>query len=578
MPFQKPKRPPTFADLKGILSQSQIDNATYQTIEVLIERLIQFQDKVASEIADLAKSGGGGGGSNKKHADSHKSSGDDPVNVTTLAGFPGNNAVFLSGDGTFGAATGPQGPEGPPGPQGVMGPPGPEGPEGDPSTVPGPPGPQGIQGPAGPTGNTGPQGPTGPTGPAGADSTVPGPPGPQGPIGLTGPEGDPGPQGPQGVKGDTGATGSQGPQGIQGPVGSTGSTGPAGPGVAVGGTTGQVLSKKTNTDFDTQWVNGGNVIGPANAVTNQVVRYADATGKLLKNGGFIIADTGVVSWPSGAKQVFNPSATVAGMNVGSMTTGPSSPANGDIWYNTTDQKVYVRGGNVNIPIEPAGTGPAGPPGPAPPGTGYVHVTNGVLDPVNDKIIILNGGNPQVILKDTASSPDQQTMDVVSTAGKLHIRALTDDATGIQTGLLNIDRFGNLVVTGTITERNRANPFGHRLGWTTAAYDNVGTGLSIGAQACFYSQVGNIVFFKFHIVNIVLNTGAWYVRFTLPSGLACIDPDTTYGVWRYSLASGLSEHGFFYVSSNGVICWRNGTSVSIPAGTITMQGQGFYYIA
>lgn len=72
-------------------------------------------------------------------------------------------------------------------------------------------------------------------------------PGPQGPQGVPG---------PQGVKGDKGATGAQGPQGIQGPAGAkgaTGATGPAGPGVVAGGTAGQVLTKKSATDYDTEW-------------------------------------------------------------------------------------------------------------------------------------------------------------------------------------------------------------------------------------------------------------------------------------------------------------------------------------
>ena len=95
-------------------------------------------------------------------------------------------------------------------------------------------GPQGIQGLAG---NTGPQGLTGDTGP-------------QGPQGLTG---NTGPQGAEGLTGNTGPqgpTGNTGPQGIQG---LTGDTGPAGQGVPVGGTTGQVLTKQSATNYDTSW-------------------------------------------------------------------------------------------------------------------------------------------------------------------------------------------------------------------------------------------------------------------------------------------------------------------------------------
>ena len=51
-----------------------------------------------------------------------------------------------------------------------------------------------------------------------------------------------------------GKTGPQGPQGKSGADGKTGPQGPAGPGVAAGGTTGQVLAKKSNTNYDTEWI------------------------------------------------------------------------------------------------------------------------------------------------------------------------------------------------------------------------------------------------------------------------------------------------------------------------------------
>lgn len=66
------------------------------------------------------------------------------------------------------------------------------------------------------------------------------------PTGAQGPQGE---KGDKGDKGDTGATGAQGPTGPQGPAGANGA------GVASGGTTGQVLKKKSNTDYDTEWAN-----------------------------------------------------------------------------------------------------------------------------------------------------------------------------------------------------------------------------------------------------------------------------------------------------------------------------------
>ena len=142
-----------------------------------------------------------------------------------------------------------------------------------------------------PRGNTGPQGPQGKQGPAGA----PGPAGPGvAPGGTTGQvlakksntnydtewidnssggtvsvnvgkttTGEPGTNASVTNSGDEtnvvlnftiprGNTGPQGPQGKQGPAGAPG---PAGPGVAPGGTTGQVLAKKSNTNYDTEWIN-----------------------------------------------------------------------------------------------------------------------------------------------------------------------------------------------------------------------------------------------------------------------------------------------------------------------------------
>jgi len=116
----------------------------------------------------------------------------------------------------------------------------------------------GVGGVAGPTGPEGPPGPTGPTGPEG-------PPGADGADGATGP---PGPTGPTGSTGPAGATGPPGPTGPTGPTGAAGPTGPAGPGVPTGGTTGQVLTKTSATDYATDWETpatggGGSPTGPA---------------------------------------------------------------------------------------------------------------------------------------------------------------------------------------------------------------------------------------------------------------------------------------------------------------------------
>jgi len=103
--------------------------------------------------------------------------------------------------------------------------------------------------------------------------------------GATGPQGPPGPQGPAGPQGTTGATGPQGPTGATGTTGAQGPTGPTGatgPGVATGGTTGQVLTKNSATNYDTGWTT------PLSQATADA-RYLQLSGGTLS--GVLVAGT-----------------------------------------------------------------------------------------------------------------------------------------------------------------------------------------------------------------------------------------------------------------------------------------------
>ena len=115
--------------------------------------------------------------------------------------------------------------------------------------------------------------------------------GQQGATGATGPTGPQGPSGATGPQGIVGATGPSGaPSTIPGPTGPTGATGAAGVGVPTGGTTGQVLAKTSNTNYDTQWIaapSGGGGGGP--------ITVAD-----LPSGSVLFAryNTGTSTWPA----------------------------------------------------------------------------------------------------------------------------------------------------------------------------------------------------------------------------------------------------------------------------------------
>lgn len=136
---------------------------------------------------------------------------------------------------------------------------------------------QGIQGPQGKRGEQGPKGDPGEQGPEGKQ-------GPKGEPGETGPKGE---DGAPGAKGDKGDTGEQGPKGDPGDKGEKGDTGPKGdPGIGLpaGGTTGQVLKKRSGNDYDTTWANesggGGGTISAnvEQTATGAVITITDTSG------------------------------------------------------------------------------------------------------------------------------------------------------------------------------------------------------------------------------------------------------------------------------------------------------------
>lgn len=213
MPYQKPRVQPRFADLKAILSQTQMDETSYQLMQTLIDRLVQYQSVLNTQLDSLGdgekgdKGDKGDPGTGVVIKGSVPGEGDLPPTGNT----PGDGWIteddghlwVWDGDswvdaGLIQGPPGDTGPAGPPGPQGIQG-------------VPGPTGPTGNTGATGSTGATGAQGPKGDTGATGAQG-VQGVPGPEGP------EGDIGPQGPQGIQGVKGDTGAQGPQGPIGPT------------------------------------------------------------------------------------------------------------------------------------------------------------------------------------------------------------------------------------------------------------------------------------------------------------------------------------------------------------------------
>lgn len=56
------------------------------------------------------------------------------------------------------------------------------------------------------------------------------------------------------------------------------------------------------------------------------------------------------TYSAGQKQLFTPSGTTAGLNIGTLSGDPSVPANGDLWYNSGTGKLRARQNGANVDL------------------------------------------------------------------------------------------------------------------------------------------------------------------------------------------------------------------------------------
>ena len=148
--------------------------------------------------------------------------------------------------------------------------------------------------------------------------------------------------------------------------------------VTVGGT--QTLSSKTlasptvtgniSAEATSRLIYGSNEYRYTN--TTGPAFYDDTTGNILTfnvqslaanrtvtfpNSSLTIAGIDVANaWADGVKQTFNPDATNAGINVGSVAGDPSAPANGDLWYDSTANELTARINGANVALGSGGGG------------------------------------------------------------------------------------------------------------------------------------------------------------------------------------------------------------------------------
>lgn len=96
------------------------------------------------------------------------------------------------------------------------------------------------------------------------------------------------------------------------------------------------------------------VFGHFNADNNTFLRYYGTFQIIGDTNTTTLSATGAFGFPDGVRQTFNPNATNAGINVGSIAGDPSSPSNGDLWYDSTANELTARINGSNVALGAGG--------------------------------------------------------------------------------------------------------------------------------------------------------------------------------------------------------------------------------
>lgn len=90
--------------------------------------------------------------------------------------------------------------------------------------------------------------------------------------------------------------------------------------------------------------------------TNAIVADRIVTLPLLTAGDTFTFNSFANAWGDGVRQTFNPDGTTPGLNFGSQAGDPSTPSNGDAWYNSSTETFRARENGANVNLVGGGTG------------------------------------------------------------------------------------------------------------------------------------------------------------------------------------------------------------------------------
>jgi hypothetical protein len=126
-----------------------------------------------------------------------------------------------------------------------------------------------------------------------------------------------------------------GPTGATGATGATGPQGPSGEGAPVGGTTGQVIAKKSNVNYDTQWITLATVANTGS--------YTDLINKPTIPNAQVNSDWNAVS---GIAQILNKPTLATVATSGSYNDLSSKPSLGTI-ASQNSNSISITGGSIS---------------------------------------------------------------------------------------------------------------------------------------------------------------------------------------------------------------------------------------
>lgn len=279
-------------------------------------------------------------------------------------------------------------------------------------------------------------------------------------------------------------------------------------------------------------------------------------------GNFAVSSAGVLTFADGVRQTFNPNGTTPGLNVGSLAGDPSTPINGDIWYDSTANELTARINGVNVAL---GAGGASPPfsdstalvmGSVTPSKllrfevdGFTAATTRVLTPQNADYIIAgtnitnsfqvvqNFDGDAGLMVGTMLLTDPSSSGVLTISGgsvgipggnltlgaSAEIVLRSDGSADFASGLLTIDTAGGMTFPDDV--RQTFNP-----GATVA-------GLNVGSIAgdpstpingdLWYDSTANELTARINGVNVALGTAGYALIFGMVAPLSMADSTTYY---------------------------------------------------